>query len=156
MPRQFVQQLKDGALRRGKRQRPIRLAPRLHDETVLNGVVFVRRPIEARKAWYNGFLAKQLSVVVVEKARAKRKIIQPRGRLFRAVQMNLFSHSREVMSIALEFERGATADDKRLPKLSLQRYDDLLPCQRTAWPAKYARCELLQKPRSSVMMPELA
>ena len=115
---QFVEQLEDGALRRGKRQRPIPLAPWLHDETViairwssLSG--FQSRPGEA---WRDGFFPKQLSVVVVDEARAEPKVIQPSRWPFRAIEMHLFGLAREVMGIALQFERGAAADDERLSK----------------------------------------
>ena len=51
---------------------------------------------------------------------------------------------REVMTVALEFERGAPADNERIAEQGLQRDDDLLPAQGATLTAIDATNGLLQ------------
>ena len=70
--------------------------------------------------------------------------------------MNLLHFVRKVMSVALQFERGASADDKRSMEKRLNRDDDLLPSQRAARAAIDAARRLFEPVPADIMIEELA
>jgi hypothetical protein len=71
-------------------------------------------------------------IAVIFKSKVQLQIIQPARRGLRSVEMDLRLLMREVVGIAVQFERGATANGEGAVEKRLKRDDKLLPGERTA------------------------
>jgi hypothetical protein len=70
--------------------------------------------------------------------------------------MNLHLFLREVVGIAVQFERGASADGERVIEKRLKRDDELLPSERTTGAPVNAPCRLVEPARTYIMAEELS
>jgi hypothetical protein len=70
--------------------------------------------------------------MVIKEARPEREFVQPLPRRFRTVEVNSLLRLRKVMSMAVQFESGAPAEQQRIAEERLERDDQLLPRRRSA------------------------
>src|ERR1035437_3250147 len=118
--RQFIKKLERGALGRRYSERPIPLPPTLDRPAVLHIRIRFFSTLKLREPFHGQRAAKQFSVVVIDEARVERQLVKPdRGRLG-PVEMDLLLLMREVMSVALQFERGAAADEQGIIQQGLK------------------------------------
>ena len=90
------------------------------------------------------FVAKEFAVVVPDKTNVQGQLEKPAWRAVSAVQMHLFHPLRQVVRVALHFERRASADSQAIAEQTLQGDDNLFPSQRAAGPSIDAAYGLLE------------
>lgn len=96
-------------------------------------------------------LSEEPLVIVIFKPKIQVQIVQPTGWSLRPVEMDLQLFVREVVGVAMQFERGPSADGERVIEKRLKRDDKLLPGERTARAAVNPPCRLVEPARTHVV-----
>src|SRR5258708_35875 len=130
--RQFVEKLQNSALRCRESQRPIPLTPGLDGKAGMKRIVAdalarLQIPGKACKAARDRLAAEELPVIVKDELRIKRQLVEPAWGRLPAVEMHGCRSVREVMGIALQFERRSAAHDDWIFEQGLKRDHNLLP-----------------------------
>jgi len=137
-PGQFVQQFQIGALGARKREGPVPLSPGNGCQiTAPKGfetamVSAFRAPGEVAGIWCPRFIPEKPDAVAMDEALRQVEAVEPGRGFVGTLKTDGSDIARKIVRKALQFERGAPADDKGPGKQGLKRDHHLLPAKRPA------------------------